>query len=69
LKDDMDGSDDVTRFRVVDTVPWCVRGIAHHDAAKYFFTKFPTLFVGHLGEIGAAEDAEEANRGERSDTV
>ena len=58
LKDNMDGSCDATRFRVVDTVPGCVRGIAHQDAAKRFFTEFPTLFVGDLGENGAAEDAE-----------
>ena len=65
LKDNMDGSGDATRFRVVDTVPGCVRGIAHHDAAKCFFTEFPTLFVGHLGENGAAEDAELGGVGHR----
>mmetsp|Transcript_14020 Transcript_14020/g.24847 ORF Transcript_14020/g.24847 Transcript_14020/m.24847 type:complete len:207 (-) Transcript_14020:420-1040(-) len=61
----MYGSGDATRFRIVDTIPGCVRGIAHHDAAKCFFTEFPTLFVGDLGENGAAEDAELGGVGHR----
>jgi hypothetical protein len=65
LKGNMDGSGDATRVRVVDTVPGCVKGIGHHDAAKCFVTEFPTLYVGHLGENGAAEDAELGGVGHR----
>jgi hypothetical protein len=32
--------------------------VANHDAAKRFFTKFPTQLVRHFGDESAPEDAE-----------
>jgi hypothetical protein len=35
-----------------------VKRVASHDAAKRFFTEFPTQLVWHFGEDNAPEDAE-----------
>jgi hypothetical protein len=41
LEDDIDGSGGNTSFRDVHTVPWGVKRVANHDAAKRIFTEFP----------------------------